>query len=251
MAKLDTKARPNRPEITLIHGFRGAPVGLAKIADLLRAADFSVHVPAIPPFGGASTLPQYTPEQYAEYIRDYIQEQKIQQPILIGHSMGSTVAAATASLYPEVIHDKLILMSPIALPPAKPFQLMTPLSAYLPSRIVDYVTTSFLYVPHKNRALFRDVMRQTKACSSGAKTPRAAVYQAAAFSARYSLRDFTVTKNTLIIAGAKDRLVPQKQTKSLAQKINAQLDLLPGTGHLHNYEKPLETTQSILRFLQN
>ncbi len=251
MTELDTEAEHSRPEIILIHGFRGAPVGLAKIADLLRAANFSVYVPAIPPFGGANTLPQYTPEQYAEYIRDYIEDQNIQQPILIGHSMGSTIAAATASFYPEAIHDKLILMSPIALPPAKPLQLMTPLSAYLPNPIVDYVTTSFLYVPHKDRALFRNTMRQTKACSSATKAPKAAVYQAAAFSARYSLRDFTIAKNTLIIAGTKDRLIPKKQTEDLARRLNAQLEFLPETGHLHNYEKPLETTKLILQFLKN
>lgn len=58
-------------------------------------------------------------------------------------------------------------------------------------------------------------------------------------------------QKTLIIAGEKDRLIPQKKTLALVQQLQAELRLIPNSGHLHNYEKPHETAQLILDFIKN
>lgn len=103
-----------KPTLILVHGFRGAPAGLNEIAKDLKAAGYPVHTPAIPPFAGAPELPSYTPDSYASFIAEYIREHQLNHPVLIGHSMGSIVAAAAAHKYPELIHPKLILMAPIS-----------------------------------------------------------------------------------------------------------------------------------------
>lgn len=239
-----------KPSLVLVHGFRGSPLGLQTIADDLRQTGYKVYTPAIPPFAGAGELEHYDPKTYAHYLAQYIRNHKLQRPILIGHSMGSVVVAATAKFYPELINSKLVLLSPIPAKTAKPFALISPLAAIAPRPVVDYLTTKFLFVP-KNKALFHETMALTHACSEDQPPTRSAIAAATKFSTNYAVSDFLPIQNTCIIAGAKDRLVPQKHTRALAERLQTTPHFIPGTGHLHNYEKPHETARLILKFLQD
>ena len=237
-----------KPDLILIHGFRGSPIGLKAIAEHLEQSGYTVHVPAIPPFGGAAPLTDYTAENYAKYLLDYIDTHQLDHPVLIGHSMGSIVAAATAANYPDKIHHKLILMSPISAKTSKPFTLVAPLSSVAPRRVVDYITTRFLFVPH-NRTLFRQTLSTTNLFSADQPPSRRAMAGATYFSAHSAVSDFPLRQDVLLLAGDRDRLVSKRSTIALAESLQAQLIFIPGSGHLHNYEKPLETADYILDFL--
>lgn len=238
----------HRPPIILIHGFRGSPIGLKAIADHLRAAGYDVRVPAIPPFAGAKPLEAYDPENYAKFILEYIRQNELDRPVLVGHSMGSIIAAATAELHPDALANQLVLLSPISTKPAKFFASLTPLSALLPCSLVDYITTRYLFVP-KDRTLFRETMDLTHRCSSDQPPTKSTIFAAAKFSAGHCVADFDFIKHTLIIAGAKDRLIKQSATRQLADRLNAKTIFLEGSGHLHNYEQPAATAAAILDFL--
>lgn len=243
----DKKTISQKPAVVLLHGFRGSPLGLADVAKTLRSSGYEVYTPAIPPFSGAA-ISSYTPEAYVSFIEDFIEEHHLEQPILAGHSMGSIVAAAVAHTEPNLIHDKLILLSPISARTTRLVAPLVPLSAGLPRRVTDYVTTRFLFVPH-DPTLFRKTLAITNQCS-GDQVPRAReVFRSAKFSAQYSVADFPFEKDTLFLAGETDRIVNKKNTEQLAQQIGAKLEFIPGSGHLHNYEKPQETAEAILRFL--
>lgn len=239
-----------KPALVLVHGFRGAPVGLSAIAQELRAQGYQVFVPAIPPFAGTKALAEYTPEAYADYLATYIREQELARPILIGHSMGSVICAATAKKYPKLVNKKLILLSPIAGKTNRFFASIAPLSALLPRRLVDYITTKYLFVPN-NRDLWRATLAITHACTAEQPPKRRAAIAAATCAAKYTVEDALPTGNqaVLLLAGVKDRLVPQKRTRQLAKILNAEIVFLDGAGHLHNYEKPKETAAAILKFL--
>ncbi len=250
--------QPSDSDIILIHGFRGAPSGLKAIADILETAGYRVHTPSIPPFAGAKPLPVYSPIAYANFINDYIANHNLSSPILIGHSMGSIIAAATASYHPKSIHQKLVLLSPISQKPSPAISAISPLSAFFPRRIVDTMTTTFLFVKDRetldrigNHALLRDTMAATAVCSKNNPPKKKHTVAAAKFSSMYAITDFDFNKDTLLIAGAHDRLISQKATMNLAQKINAKVSFIPNSGHLHNYEKPAETAQLILDFLKD
>lgn len=247
----------NNPALILIHGFRGAPSGLEAIANILKTAGYPVYTPAISPFAGAKALSEYTPKAYADFIARYIVEQHLLQPILIGHSMGSTITAATASFYPNLIHQKIILLAPISAKPSTFFSVLSPLSAYFPRQIVDHVTTQFLFVKDgksysraENRTIFRNIVKTTTICSKNCPPKKPATIAAAKFSVTHSVEDFVFNKDTMIIAGEHDRLISQQSTIQLAQKLHAQLNFIPNSGHLHNYEKPLETSKLILDFIK-
>lgn len=241
------EASSNKPPLILLHGFRGSPLGLSDVADVLRADGYEVYAPGVPPFSGA-TLPSLTPEAYVSFVDDFIQEHNLEKPILIGHSMGSIITAAVAHTEPSLLHDKLILLSPISTRTSRLVAPLVPLSAGMPRLVTDYVTTRFLFVPHDPK-LFKKTLAITNQCS-GDQVPRAReVFRSAKFSAQYSVADFPFEKDTLFLAGESDRIVNKKNTEQLAQEIGAKLEFIPGSGHLHNYEKPQETAEAILRFL--
>lgn len=239
-----------KPPIVLVHGFRGSPLGLDAIANDLRTAGYTIFVPAISPFAGATALEAYDPESYVQYLLNYLSEHKIEQPILVGHSMGSVICACVAHSHPELLHEKLVLLSPISSKPPQPIAIISPLSALLPRKVVDYVTTKFLFVPH-NRKLLRETLDLTHHCTADRPPHRSDAMKSARFAAKYAINDFLpIPKKILLLAGEKDRLIKKAQTEKLAQKMNAQASFLPGSGHLHNYEKPHETATEILRFIQ-
>lgn len=243
----DADRSRQKPALVLLHGFRGSPLGLAELAELLRAAGYEVHAPAVPPFSGA-VLPSFTPESYVSFINGFITAHHIERPILIGHSMGSIVAAAVAHTDPDLIHEKLILLSPISARTNRLVTPLVPLSASLPRRVTDYVTTRFLFVPH-DPALFRKALALTNLCSGDQAPSAREVFRSAKFSAQYSVADFPFEKDTLFLAGESDRIVSKNNTLELANRLGARLEFIPGSGHLHNYEKPQETAAAILKFL--
>lgn len=239
-----------KPDLILVHGFRGSPIGLADIASLLRDSGYQVHVPAIPPFGGAPALDEYTPEQYADYLASYINTQALERPVLIGHSMGSIVVSATLSRHPKLVNHKSILMSPISNRTAPPFRLVAPLSAVLPSHLVDYITTKYLTTTHDKSEL-KQILKITHRCGVDHSPRRREVLKAAFFSTRYCVSDFNARQQILLLAGAHDHLVSQRHTIKAGEKLQAEVQFLPDTGHIHNYEQPQETVEAILKFLES
>lgn len=237
-----------KPAIILVHGFRGSPIGLKAIGDYLEQAGYQVFIPPIPPFGGAEELAEYTPKTYADFLVRFVKKNHIKRPVLVGHSMGSIIVAATLYYYPRIFDDRAVLLSPISTRTAKPFRLVAPLSALAPMRIVDYVTTRYLFVPH-NRSLFHETLSITHHCSSDQPPTKKQVMSAASFSTKYAVGDFRSKKHILLLAGEQDRLISKKQTQKLAKAMQADVTFLTGTGHLHNYEQPQETAAAILDFL--
>lgn len=240
-----------KPALVLVHGFRGSPLGLETIANDLRQAGYTVYTPALPPFAGAKfKTNDISPKAYAKYLRDYLQEKNFIRPILIGHSMSSIIVTATAQRYPELVNQKLILLSPISTKPPRFIARISPLANYLPTKVIDYVTTRFLFVPH-NQRLFHETLKITHRCSGDQPPSKSELSSAMKFSTSYSVADFLsgLQKDIIMIAGAKDRLISQKDTQELAAKYSATLELIPDSGHLHNYEKPHETATLIRKYL--
>lgn len=244
-----TKAK--LPSIVLLHGFRGSPLGLETIAQDLQQAGYEVHTPAVPPFAGARDLTAYSPEEYAEYFAQYIIEHKLECPVIIGHSMGSIIASAIASLRPELVNHKLILLSPISRKTSKVINAISPLAHIVPTNLADYVTTKYLFVPRHNKPLLRESLEITHVCSHDCPPTKKMMKKVTQFTTNYAVPDFPLQdKQVLIIAGEKDKLVKKSDTKKLAQDLKAELVFLPESGHLHNYEHPHETANAIIDFLK-
>lgn len=233
-----------KPPIIFVHGYRGSHAGLAEVASFFK--DYEMYNPDVPPAGGA-TFDEYDMPNYVNFIVNYIKKNNIKKPVLAGHSLGSMIVSAVASEYPELINEKIVLLAPISKRPAKVFGNLVPLTAVFPPRLVDYLTTKFAFVP-KDKVLFKKTL-QTTHQSSGA-IPKKDIFKSGKFSAANSVRDFPFKKQTAIVVGEKDRLIPLKYTQDLAKDLNAKLTVIPGTGHLLNYENPEATAMAIREFLE-
>ena len=123
MAYMDVKPqKSNGKTIMLLHGknFNGAY--WERTAKDLSAKGFRVIIPDQIGFGKSSKPHnyQFSFSQLAENTKSILDELKIENAIVLGHSMGGMVATRFTLLYPERV-QKLILENPIGLEDYKTF----------------------------------------------------------------------------------------------------------------------------------
>ena len=237
-----------KPVLLFVHGFRGNHLGLQDTIAYLKTKGYDCYFPDIPPAFNTKReklpeLSEYTADGYAKWLADYILEQKLDRPILIGHSMGSIICAATAEKYPELINEKIFFLSPICVTPPKFICHLAPLTSILPTKMISYITTKYLLVP-KDKQTFREVLRITEKCAEKF-TSKKDSGRAAKFSISYAISDFNFDKKSVFIAGEKDRLNSKKQIKTVAKKFKSTPTFLKNSGHLINYECPVILAEEI------
>ncbi len=237
-----------KPALLFIHGFRGNHLGLKDTKEYLEAKGYKCYAPDIPPAFNTQDekvpeLSAHTADGYAKWVADYILENKLDHPILIGHSMGSIISAATAEKYPELINEKIFFLSPICVTPPKFICNLAPLTAILPTKLISYVTTKYLLVP-KDKQVFKDVLKITEKCAEKF-TSKKDSGRAAKFSISYAISDFNFDKKAVFIAGESDKLNSQDQVKAVAKKFGAKPTFLKKSGHLINYECPVVLAETI------
>lgn len=71
--------------------------------------DFTCYTLTMAGFAGVKPQPNPSFENWKNEIANYIKNNKIEKPILIGHSMGGGLALAIAADYPELI-DKIVVV---------------------------------------------------------------------------------------------------------------------------------------------
>ncbi len=86
--------------------------------------NFTCYTFTMAGFAGVAPKPNITFEHWKTEIANYIKANKIQQPILVGHSMGGALAMALAADYPEIIAkivvvDALPMLAALANPDFK------------------------------------------------------------------------------------------------------------------------------------
>jgi pimeloyl-ACP methyl ester carboxylesterase len=79
--------------------------------------DFNCYTLTMAGFADAKPQPNATFKNWETSIASYIEENKIEKPILVGHSMGGGLALAIASDYPDLI-EKIIVIDALPCLPA-------------------------------------------------------------------------------------------------------------------------------------
>ena len=237
-----------KKNLIFVHGFRGNHLGLEELATkYFPKKDYNIFLPDIPP-AGKKTLNNYSMLDYVHFLMKYIKKNKIEKPILVGHSMGSTISAAFAERYPEILSEKIIFLAPISVKPNKFFAMLTPLTAILPNKLIGYITTKYLFVP-KDKNLLKSALKITYLCGAD-HASKIDVFKSAKLSASCSIADFDIKTKALFLSGSNDRLIPKEKTEYVAKRFDAKNIYINGAGHLLNYEKPKETATAIKRFLK-
>lgn len=91
-------------------------------------------------FAGAAAQPSPTFKKWEESIASYITEKKINNPIIIGHSMGGGLALALAADYPDLI-SKIIVVDAVPCLAAMNNPEFKSLDTPDCGRMISYITT--------------------------------------------------------------------------------------------------------------
>lgn len=114
--QLSIQVKGNGPDIMLIHGFACSPEIWSGIVEKLHSR-FRLHVVRMAGFAG-TPAPEPIPSSCLDTLRDellrYIREEKLNRPVLIGHSMGGLAVMMMAG-------KETSLMSKVVVIDALPF----------------------------------------------------------------------------------------------------------------------------------
>lgn len=261
-----TYGNPKNPPILVVHGFRGTHHGLEYVLEHMVDKYYMV-VPDLPGFGDSPAFidQTHTIENYAVLLDSLTTYLKFKQVHVLGHSMGTVVAAEMIKRQPQKFM-KAILINPVSKKP--PILQLFP--GYLYHRVAGkYLPEKFGTAVLSNKQLFllgSAVMTKTKDKQLRKLIHWNHVTYMKRFAHRKALLEAFESANstaldryvdyltipTLMIAGKQDTIAPLKDTRDVAGKLsNVRLVELDKVGHIVHYERPKEAAAAIVDFLNS
>lgn len=253
--------------LVLVHGFTGSHEGFQYLVPLLK--DFHLVIPDLPGFG-ESPLPhdRLSLRELGELLVEFVEALDLNEPHLLGHSMGSLVVAEAVRQSPDTFARKLVLASPV--PSAVGIADMRKIGTIFSQ--MYYAASHRLPLIGKHLATSRGLTKfSTKLIMTAKdKAMKAAIHghhfrnlefisNIGWYSRLYRqinrtginrYRAALAPFDVLVITGEKDAVTPMRHQRKSAAKIGANLSVIPKVGHLAHYEKPAEMADEITLFLK-
>ena len=182
-----------------------------------------------------------TIDGYEAWVDRYLHENRISEPVVIGHSMGGAIAIEHALKTNGV--KGLVLVGTGARLRVREDLLKLILENYEEaSKIIAKLSVS----PNCNSAVVERIAREMLKVN-----PKVTYGDFAACNAFDRIADIgRIRARTLVIHGADDQLTPPKYSKYLHEKIaNSKLVTIPGAGHSVMLEKHREFNGALEEFL--
>ena len=105
------KGEGDAPAAVLVHGFGAFGAHWRGNAEALARQGYRVYCPTLPGYGRSEkAMARYTPELWAEYVRDFVLEVVRSPVVLAGNSIGGYISALAASQCREMV-DGLVLVN--------------------------------------------------------------------------------------------------------------------------------------------
>lgn len=201
----------------------------------------------------------YSPEEQVELVTGLMDHYGIQEAVLVGNSAGGTVAMQVALEHPERVKE-LILVSPAVYSGGGAPEWIRPLlNTPQLRRLGPLVSRQFLsrgaqlielawHDPSKISAETLELYQKPLKVENWDK----ALWQLTLASRASGLADrlAELKMPVLVITGDDDRVVPTEQSVRLSQELpDAQLVVVPNTGHVAHEEQPDAFMQAVKEFL--
>jgi pimeloyl-ACP methyl ester carboxylesterase len=263
-------AGKERGDVVLLHGYMDAGATFDLVATRLTAAGYRCFAPDMRGYGEGARIPDGTYYHFPDYILDLhgiLSALELEAPlILIGHSMGGTIATLFAGAFPERV-STLALLEGVGPPdhgpetaPDRMRQWITGVNdvAKKPARtFAAEEALSRLALAHPGvdlAVLATRVAHLTKPQPDGsvswAYDPLHRTLSPTPFSAR-TLVAFArqVTAPVLFIGGGAEGYHPPDEAERLAAFPTLERVDLPGAGHMLHWTQPAELAQVLLEWL--
>ncbi len=104
--------------VLIMHGWGANIPAMMPVHNILKN-DFKVYTVDFPGFGESPQPPEaWGVYEYADYMKKFIDEMKMDKVILIGHSFGGRISLILSSKYPELV-DRMVLIDAAGLIPKR------------------------------------------------------------------------------------------------------------------------------------
>ena len=214
----------------------------------LLSKKYKVYVPGHPGFAKSDGLQEIdSMEDLAFHYTDLMDQVGLQQPFLVGLSLGGWVAAELATRYSERI-KKLVLINPAGLRvPGFPMEDMFAANPQETRALVFADPESEVareFIPDEpTEEIMENVLRAREATARVGWNPYLC-------NPKLRSRLYRVKTPTLILWGESDRLIPKRHGIVYSEEITgAKLIGISDCGHAPPFEKPEETAHFLEDFL--
>ena len=216
--------------VIMIHGVGGSSRWWFRLFPALNSNDFRAVAPDLPGFGGTPG-PALPLKQAAKAVLQLADHLKLDRFHLCGHSMGGAVAAHLAAEQAPRVR-RLVLIDSAGIP------------AFYTPRMLGRLLQPWSWCPLRfYPTLVGDVIR-----AGPLNLARASRYASRA-DLRPTLQRITVP--SLVIWGAKDKLIPFEDGVRVAEELpQARLESIEGARHLPMVSHPSEVGELLISFLR-
>jgi pimeloyl-ACP methyl ester carboxylesterase len=217
--------------LLLIHGLAGSTKWWSRNVDGLSRGN-SLYLLDLPGFGSMRKhAKHFSIATSANWVGRVLSGLNLHRAAIVGHSMGSLIAALFAAHHPDRV-SRLVLAAPaIALPQTSVWPFVVPLMtqafyvhpAFLPTLVRDAAFAGPVALMRAAREL---LLIDTKSELSRIESP------------------------SLLLFGERDPLVPASLAQTLASQIrNSEFRVLSGAGHILMYDRAELFNTAVLDFL--
>lgn len=221
-----------KPTLLFLHGWAGSwqswlPI-LGRLKDQYNLCAIDL------PYPKAKTL---NLDDYCQFVLDFIKKENIDQPVIVGHSLGGAIAAKIASKYPRSV-SAIVLVSAAAI------------RHPLPTLWCFFQRFSFLLKPFKSIALRITHLDATDYVALKTATEKNTFRNLIAADLTPILHQITCP--TLILWGDQDTSTPIVDGLKIHSLVSQSTFFsFPNSGHFFYLDYQPEFTQKIIDFVEN
>lgn len=219
------------PPVVLLHGLAGSVRWWARNVRAL-AARHTVYLVNLPGFGAFRRQnEQFVLQEAADWLAEWLDAAQIGPCHVVAHSMGAYLTLRMVARQPGLV-QRIVLVGPAGLPHLRS------LPRFAGPILAAGIAASPSFLP----TLALDTLR------AGPRTLIRAARDLISQDIRDDLR--AVTSPTLLVWGTRDALVPPSMGPLMRRELpDARLLLLPGAGHVAQYDRHQEFNAAALAFL--
>ncbi len=252
------------PAIVLVHGLTNNWFGWGRVIDLLKDS-FTLYIPDLPGYGYSGDFNgDYSLQQQAQFVSDFIDTLSIEPVAVMGVSMGSLVTAEVGRLIGNRLKT-VILVSPLLHPARRSYLkvffwrqlnklmlkrqfLMDTYKRFIATRFMSHSLSLFLNMCKYDPKLVE------KYGFVGKRLMRTRTYLQMSLSVSlYNLREFlqTYDKNVLLIYGKCDRVARPRHAYDIVNSKSDTMSIveIADAGHWVQVEKPEELSNAVKKYL--
>ena len=251
MGQIHFSVRGSGSPVVLIHGFPMHSAVWESFSQKL-SREYNVYTPDLPGFGKSTSLgSSFSIDDVGKTMAGWLEENKIQGAVLIGHSLGGYVALSVAKSRPDLISSLGLFHSTAYADNAEKKESRNKVLEFIDKNGVETFTSNFI-APlfanpgHPAIATVRALSMQSTANSVKGYTQA----MRDRFDRTDVLREFA--RPILFIGGEKDAGISPQSLKEQASICKLPtLEILPNVAHMGMFENEKQTLEIISKFISS